>query len=116
MPTALPGQTNCTVELPDGRLAAIYTWRESDRPGFMVVLSNDSSRTWDLEHQIRVWDATGWTHIGLSRPDRYPRSHDTIAFGAPSLTTTMSGELFASWWCTYASLTHVRWAKITAQA
>ncbi len=115
-PTTLPGQTNCTAELPDGRLAAIYTWRESDCPGFMVALSKDGGQTWDLEHQIRVWDATGWTEIGLSSPDRYPRSHDTIAFGAPSLITTISGELFASWWCTYASLTHMRWAKISAQA
>ena len=111
-PTSIPGQTNNTTELPDGRLAAIYTWRESDEPGFMVVLSQDGGRTWDLKNQVRVWDATGWTHIGLSRPDRYPRSHDTIAFGAPSMITTMNGELFATWWCTYASLTHMRWARI----
>ena len=51
--TTIPGQTNCTAELPDGRLAAIYTWRESDQPGFMIVLSNDGGRTWDIDHQIR---------------------------------------------------------------
>ena len=113
-PTTIPGQTNCVAELPGGRLAAIYTWRESDQPGFLVVLSNDGGRTWDLKHQLRVWDATGWTEIGLSSPDRYPRSHDTIAFGAPSLIATQDGDLLASWWCTYASLTHLRWAKITA--
>lgn len=111
--TSIPGQTNCVAQLPDGRLGAIYTWRESDKPGFMVVLSDDG-RKWDLENQVRVWDATGWTQIGLNSPDRYPRSHDTIAFGAPSLITLTSGELFASWWCTYASLTHMRWAKLTA--
>jgi len=55
-----------------------------------------------------------WTHIGLESRDRYPRSHDTIAFGAPSLFTTTSGELVASWWCTHASLTHLRWARIAA--
>ena len=26
--------------------------------------------------------------------------------------TTLDGELYASWWCTYASLTHVRWARL----
>ena len=112
-PTTIPGQTNCAAELPDGRLAAIYTWRESDPPGFMVVLSNDGGQTWDLEHQIRVWDATGCAEIGLNITDRYPRSHDTIAFGAPSLITMTNGGLFASWWCTYASLTHLRWARIS---
>ena len=111
-PTSIPGQTNCVAQLPNGRLAAIYTWRECDKPGFMVVLSDDG-RKWDLENQVRVWDATGWTQIGLNSPHRYPRSHDTIAFGAPSLITLTSGELFASWWCTYASLTHMRWAKLT---
>ena len=114
-PTAIPGQTNCTTALPDGRLAAIYTWRESEQPGFMVVLSDDGGRTWDLERQLRVWDTTGWTQIGLSCPDRYPRSHDTIAFGAPSLISTANGQFFASWWCTYASLTHCRWARIEAE-
>ena len=114
-PTNLPGQTNCPAELPDGRLAAIYTWRESERPGFMVVLSEDGGATWDLEHQVRVWDTTGWTHIGVTSLDRYPRSHDTIAFGAPSLITTADGDLFASWWCTFASVTHPRWARLSVR-
>ena len=111
-PTTIPGQTNFPAQLPDGRLAAIYTWREAEQPGFMVVLSEDGGRTWDLENQIRVWDTTGWTHIGVSALDKYPRSHDTIAFGAPSLITMQSGDLYASWWCTYASLTHLRWARL----
>ena len=113
--TNIPGQTNCTTELPDGRLAAIYTRRETDLPGFMVVLSEDCGQTWDLENQIQVWDATGWTYIGLSRPDRYPRSHDTIAFGAPSIVTLLNGDLYASWWCTYASQVHTRWARLKAR-
>lgn len=111
-PTEIPGQTNWPAELPDGRLALIYTWRESRQPGFMVTLSEDGGSTWDAENQVRLWDATGWTHIGIPIPDRYPRSHDTIAFGAPTLMTTQEGELYASWWCTYASLTHIRWARL----
>jgi hypothetical protein len=111
-PTVLPGQTNWPAQLPDGTLAAIYTLREAEQPGFFVVLSPDGGQTWDLDNQVRVWDATGWTTIGISAPDKYPRSHDTVAFGAPTLMTTLAGELYASWWCTYASLTHVRWARL----
>ena len=92
----------------------LYDRSKDDQPGFMVVLSNDGGHTWDLENQIRIWDATGWTHIGLNRPKIYPRSHDTIAFGAPSIITMMNGDLFASWWCTYASQVHTRWARIRA--
>lgn len=111
-PTNLPGQTNWPAQLPDGTLAAIYTLREAEHPGFFMALSSDLGQSWDLENQVQVWDATGWTTLGISSPDKYPRSHDTIAFGAPTLTTTRTGELYASWWCTYASLTHVRWARL----
>lgn len=111
-PTALPGQTNWPAQLPDGTLAAIYTVREAAQPGFLVALSSDGGQTWDLEQQVRVWDTTGWATIGISAPDKYPRSHDTVAFGAPTLMTTAEGELYASWWCTYASITHVRWARL----
>lgn len=113
--TTLPGQTNWPAQLPDGTLAAIYTRREGEQPGFFVALSPDLGQSWDLENQVQLWDATGWTHIGLSSPDKYPRSHDTIAFGAPTLMTTQEGELYASWWCTYASLTHIRWARLRVQ-
>ena len=111
-PTNLPGQTNWPAQLPDGTLAAIYTLREAEHPGFFVALSHDLGQSWDLDRQVQVWDATGWTHLGISSPDKYPRSHDTIAFGAPTLTATSEGDLYASWWCTYASLTHVRWARL----
>jgi len=111
-PTNLPGQTNWPAQLPDGTLAAVYTLRESEQPSFMVALSADWGQSWDLVNQVRVWDATGWTHLGISSPDKYPRSHDTIAFGAPTLLSTEEGDLYASWWCTYASLTHIRWARL----
>ena len=111
-PTNLPGQTNWPAQLPDGTLAAIYTQREAEQPGFLVALSDDLGQSWDLENQVRVWDATGWTNLGISSPHKYPRSHDTIAFGAPTLMATREGHLYASWWCTYASLTHIRWARL----
>jgi hypothetical protein len=111
-PTTLPGQTNWPAQLPDGTLAAIYTLREAEAPGFFVALSADGGQTWDLENQVRVWDATGWTHIGLSSPEKYPRSHNTIAFGAPTLMALHNEDLYTSWWCTYASLTHIRWARL----
>jgi sialidase-1 len=111
-PTTLPGQTNWPAQLRDGSLCAIYTLREAEHPGFFVARSNDGGATWDLENQVQLWDASGWTHIGISSPEKYPRSHDTIAFGAPTLMTTLEGDLYASWWCTYASLTHIRWARL----
>jgi hypothetical protein len=110
--TGIPGQTHWPVELSDGTVCAVYTMRESDHPGFMCVLSHDGGRSWNIGEQVRLWDSTGWTHIGIPIPDQYPRSHDMIAFGAPTLLATMDNELYASWWCTFNSLTHVRWARL----
>jgi hypothetical protein len=36
-----------------------------------------------------------------------PHSHDTVAFGTPTLLTTLEGDL-------YASITHSRWARLRA--
>lgn len=110
--TTVPAQTHWPTQLPDGRLALIYTVRAEPRPGIKVTLAVDDGRNWDLATEVQLWDATGWTHVGIDAPDRYPHSHDTIAFGAPSLMTTLDGDLYASWWCTYASLTHIRWARL----
>ena len=38
-PYEVPGQTNALVDLGDGRLCAVYTWREAGRPGIMAALS-----------------------------------------------------------------------------
>jgi hypothetical protein len=112
VPTEIPAQTHWPAELPGGRLGLVYTLRMAEQPGFMAVLSEDGGRTWDLDHQVRLWDATGWTHLGINAPDVYPHSHDTVAFGAPALLTTLDGDLYASWWCTLASITHIRWARL----
>lgn len=113
-PTNLVGQTNYPVQLPDGTFAAIYTMREAKQPGTMVARSEDGV-TWDLENQVRVWDATGWTHLGVQVIGKYPNSHDTIAFGAPTMHLLPDGDLYATWWCTFASITHVRWARLRVQ-
>lgn len=110
-PTAIPAQTHWLADLGDDRLAMIYTWRTAAQPGVMALLAEDGGLTWDVDQQVRLWDATGWTHIGVNTSDRYPHSHDTIAFGAPTLLATSDGGLYAAWWCTYASLTHLRWAR-----
>lgn len=111
-PTNIPGQTNYPVDLGQGRLAAIYTRREGANPGFFVTLSADGGKTWDIENQLQVWDATGRDKLGVEAPDAYPRSHDTIAFGAPNAIRLLDGDILASFWCTEMSITHVRSVRL----
>jgi hypothetical protein len=111
-PINLPGQTNALVDLGGNHRCTVYTWREAERPGIMAALSDDSGRTWDLENQLQLWDATGRDRLGVVALDTYPRSHDTIAFGAPAALRTSDGEVYATWWCMEAALVHVRWARL----
>jgi len=103
------------VELGDGRLCAVYTLRESERPGIMAAISEDGGRTWELGAQLRLWDATGRDRLGVESLESYPRSHDTIAFGAPSALRRRDGDVYAAWWCMEAALVHVRWARLRVE-
>lgn len=110
--TNLPGQTNGVVDLGNGRFAAIYTTREATKPGFRVVLSEDWGRTWDIENQLQIWNATGRERLGVNAPEAYPRSHDTIAYGAPTANRLPNGTIIVSFWCTEMSITHIRYALL----
>jgi hypothetical protein len=100
------------VSLGDDRLCAVYTWREAARPGIMAAISEDGGRSWDLDGQARLWDATGRDRLGVESRDAYPRSHDTIAFGAPAAVRLADGDVYAAWWCMEAALVHARWARL----
>jgi hypothetical protein len=113
-PTNLPGQTNAIVDLGGDWLCIVYTWREAEQPGIMAALSADGGRTWDVENQVRLWDATGRDRLGVESLDAYPRSHDTIAFGAPAALRVYNGDVYAAWWCLEAALVHTRWARLRA--
>ena len=111
-PTGVMGQTSWVADLGEGVLAAAYTSREGMNPGIMVVLSEDEGRTWDVEHQVQVWDAVGQEFLGVVHRPSYPSSHDNIAYGKPHLVALPGGPLVCSWWCTQASVTHARFARL----
>lgn len=110
--TNIPGQTNWPVDLGNGRMVAVYTVRETHPPGFFVTSSEDGGKTWDIANQLHIWDATGRDKIGVSDLESYPRSHDTIAYGAPSATVLSNGDIFVNFWCTEVSVTQIRYARL----
>lgn len=112
-PTDVPGQTNHAVDLGEGRLLDFYSRRDGANPGFYSVVSGDEGRTWDLENQVCIWDATGRDKLGVEAADSYPRSHDTIAFGAPRAIRLANGDVLATYWCTEMSVTQVRSARLS---
>ena len=111
-PTNIPGQTNWAADLGGGRMVVVYTVRETQPPGFFAACSEDGGRSWDLDNQVQVWDATGRDNIGTDAPESYPRSHDTIAFGAPMSTVLEDGDVLTTFWCTEVSVTQIRYARL----
>ena len=111
--TTVPGQTNHAVDLGRGHMLNVHTRRDGPQPGFFAVASSDEGRTWDLENQVCLWDATGRDKLGVEAPETYPRSHDTIAFGAPRAIRLADGDVLATFWCTEMSVTHVRFVRLS---
>lgn len=114
-PTGINAQTSWLADLGDNTLAAAYTTRDRETPGIQVVLSEDEGKTWDIEHQVQVWDAVGQEWLGTDRKPEYPKSHDNIAFGKPNLARLPDRSLIVSWWCTQACITHSRFAKLIVE-
>jgi hypothetical protein len=76
------------------------------------LTAENGGRSWDLDGQARTWDAPGRDPIGISSTDFYPRSHDTIAFGAPTAIPLSDNEILISFWCPELSVTHIRYARL----
>lgn len=111
-PTGIRGQTSWAADLGKGHMVAAYTQREGPHPGIVAVSSTDGGLTWDLDHQVQIWDASGQETIGVAAKDTYPQSHDAIAFGRPHALPLNKREVFVTYWCTDTSVTQARWARL----
>lgn len=112
-PTGIPGQSNCPVDLGDGRMLIVYSHREqTGQPGVKVVASIDGGKAWGVDRPLVIWDAYGKESLGVARTATYPSSHDTIAYGAPKITGLDHDHAIASYWCTTGADTHCRWCLV----
>ena len=111
-PTNRKGQYNVTRELPDGRLFGAYNLRHVDRPGVYATLSTDQGKTWDIDRQVQVWDATGRSRIGSQGNGSFLKDVSSFAFGKPDACVISDREILVVFWATEACVTHTRWAKV----
>ena len=108
----IPGQTSGVLEMGSGQLVLVYSHRENtDQPGIKVIFSEDGGETWSPDPVV-VWDAYGKEALGVPRTDRYPSSHDVIAYGAPHIIGLTANELMVSFWCTQSGDTHARYCRL----
>ena len=111
-PTGVAAQTSWAAHVEGDTLAAVYSRRAGDQPGILVALSHDFGKSWNLENQVLVWDAVGQEYLGAQLPPSSLIRHENIAFGKPNLVRLPNGTLMCAWWCTQASITHIRYAKL----
>lgn len=111
-PTKLLAQTNTPVNMGNGYIAMVMSIRESEQPGIYMALSKDEGRNWDTEHWLQIWDAYGQDSLGVPRTNKYPASHDTIAFGAPDAIRLSDGDIMASFWASQQGQMVVRWCRL----
>jgi hypothetical protein len=113
--TGIEGHTTCPVYLGEERVLTVYTLRNVERPGIYAVLSEDEGKTWQFKDQVIIWDAAGQANVGLARSRRCLADMATYAFGKPQAIMTSNGDVLASFWCTQACVTHIRWCKLRVE-
>jgi hypothetical protein len=113
--TGLNGQVSFPVSLGNGRILMLYNRRYKERPGIMAVLSDDEGRTWDVEHQVTVWDAFGQGNVGAARNEGELADMTTFAFGRPEAVRLPDGDIMACFWCTGSCITHIRWCRLRVE-
>jgi len=79
------------VELANGRWMVVFeTWKAYDDPSSMTtrlfaLFSSDQGRTWDIEHRVQRWDATGQSRIGSPGGGSFLEDVSSFAFGKPDV-------------------------------
>lgn len=113
-PTNINGAVTYPVKLDDGRLLAVYVLRHGGKPGIMAALSDDEGKSWDLADQVRLWDASGRDIIGIKKEGELEQMLG-FAFGMPHAKLLSNGDIMSCFWCTSASITHIRWCRLRVE-
>lgn len=112
-PTNLAGQVCAPIPLTDGRVAAVYNHRREPQ-GIRVAVSADL-RSFDLDHQVVVFDAGAEATLGVPGSDNFLAEHLLIGFGKPGGMQLSDGQILVYFWCTAGGITHTRWARIQVE-
>ena len=108
-PTNLMGQMCVPIALPDGRIAAVYSYRREPQ-GVRVALSDDG-RQFDVDDQVVAFDAGAEAILGNPEPTSLALNM-AQGFGRPGGKLLPDGTLLVYCWGTVDGLSHGRWLRI----
>jgi hypothetical protein len=100
-----------TQQLSKEELLCVYrrgTAFESADGVIGKLRSTDGGKTWDITHQITVWDTQGRANVETTSQTRAIADMSTFGFGKPDVQKLTSGDILASFWRTQACVTYIR--------
>jgi hypothetical protein len=105
--TGFLAQTTKTIELPDGRILAVY--RRNDEPGLWATMAHLEGDAWVNDETVALWRGqssgmTGDTNPGVELAQ--------LKFGFPQMVLEPDGSIFLVFWCEEDCIKNIRWLRL----
>jgi len=108
--TGFLAQTTKTIELPDGRILAVY--RRNDEPGLWATTARVDGDTWTNEETVALWRGVGSS--GMTGDTNPGEELAQLKFGFPQMVLEPDGAVFLVFWCEEDCIKNIRWFRIDA--
>jgi len=109
------GQHPYPLALPDGRVLCLYEHRH-DPAGVRAVLSYDFGHTWDVQHELVVYESEAGRESGIGRPRPFMDYWGDMlrwTFGHPVPARLSNGDVFVAFYGGTAEAMSMRWARLS---
>ncbi len=105
--TGFLAQTTKLIELPDGRILAVY--RRNDEPGLWATIARLDGDTWVNLETVALWRGQA---SGMSGDTNPGAELAQLKFGFPQMVLEPDGSVFLVFWCEEDCIKNVRWMRL----
>jgi hypothetical protein len=105
--TGFLAQTTKTIELPDGRIVAVY--RRDDEPGLWATTARLDGDDWVNLETVALWRGQSSGMSGATNPGAELAQ---LKFGFPQMVLEPDGSVFLVFWCEEDCIKNVRWLRL----
>jgi len=105
--TGFLAQTTKLIELPDGRILAVY--RRNDEAGLWATIARLDGDAWVNLDTVALWRGQSSGMSGASNPGAELAQ---LKFGFPQMVLEPDGGVFLVFWCEEDCIKNVRWMRL----
>jgi len=105
--TGFLAQTTKTIELPDGRILAVY--RRNDEPGLWASTARIDGDRWLNDETVALWRGQASGMTGDTNPGAELAQ---LKFGFPQMVLEADGVVFLAFWCEEDCIKNIRWLRL----